>query len=117
MTDPCLKVFKDKSVYVDEDGNEETFEEGEQDQETKGLVDNVKDKYENGDFEKIVDDCKSGEVTWNLSSEHEKIIDDVANGVEDNLGRAVAALTILQLTIKSFEPKLNIRLHKGSISS
>ena len=112
MTEPHLEIYTNRSILVKDSGNE-IFTEGPPLVKTQKLVNIVKKDLQNGFLINEITKCKNGTVSWKLNLEHEKLFDDLINGLTSNYGRSLVGLTILQLCIKKIEPSLNIRLHKS----
>lgn len=113
--EPHLEIYHDRSVLVFEDGHEEVFIEGPPDKSTQQLLQHVKQKLESGWLEDIYrnlpKDMESLQI--NDNDQDKALLRAIVDSVTSEVGRAVAGITILQLTVKSIEPRLNIRLHKG----
>lgn len=56
----------------------------------------------------------SGKDFSDLTEDNRTLLRNMVNGITSEVGRALAGLTCLQLTIKSIAPQQSIRLHKGS---
>jgi hypothetical protein len=111
-----LKIYKDRSVLVEDDGSETIFKEGLPSTLSKERTKKIKLKLEDGFLNNIIRDCKSGKVTWILSSQQEHLLKKLVDGVTSEHGRAVLAVTILQLCIKCIDRSSDIRLHKAGRS-
>jgi hypothetical protein len=117
-TEIFLKIFEDRSEYVSSSGSQE-FKEGKVSAETKKRAKYIKDSFENGFLEKIINDLKTGKAKVSLEKlqlEATNNIRVLVDSVTSEVGRALVALTIMQLSIKAISPQQNIRLHKGNIN-
>lgn len=111
-----LKIFDDRSEYVAEE-RKEIFFEGKVSAEAKQRSSNVKNEFEAGFLEKIINDLKKNKDTVPIQKISEETIEDIkdmVDSVTSEVGRALVALTIMQLSIKAISSEQNIRLHKGS---
>ena len=112
--EPVLYIYSDRSILVNEDGQEYQFDEGKTSQEAKKRLAIIKDALEKGFLESLIEECKNPAVKIeNLNEEQSKILDTLVNSVTSEVGRAIVGLTILQLTVKAIMPEQSIRLHKG----
>lgn len=115
-----LKVFDDRSEYVATGQNKEIFWEGPVSDETKKRTKYIKEQFDQGFLEKIVINVKDNaeEIKIELIDALIKnCLEDLVDSVTSEVGRALIGLTVMQLTIKSIDPKQNIRLHKGGSGS
>lgn len=115
-----LVVYKNRSEYVSSPGKKEVFQEGAITDEAKKRAKIIKDKFEEGFLENIILNVKhnkSSIQTDFIDSEIKQHLVSLVNSVTSEVGRALIGLTIMQLCIKTIEPKQNIRLHKGSVNS
>ena len=112
-----LEVFQNKSVLHIEAGSFE-FTEGPQSDEAKSRYAQIKAKFETGYFEDFIDHCiKNPEFDFELEENIQQYLNDLIESITSEVGRAVVALCIMQLVIKSICPSQSIRLHKGGPSS
>lgn len=115
-----LIVYNDRSEYISSPKTKEVFEEGAISDETKKSTKSIKEKFESGFLEKIITETKENksiiqtELIGDTAKKHLEILVD---SVTSEVGRALIGLTVMQLCIKSMEPKQNIRLHKGGGSN
>jgi len=111
--EPHLQIYNDKSILIKKSGKKETFKEGPPSTSTQKLVAKVKNYFQKGFLTTLIDNCRTGIISWKLKPEQEKLFENLVNGITSNYGRSLVGLTILQLCIKKIEPSLNIRLHKS----
>ncbi|MEO9294343.1 MAG: hypothetical protein ABI347_01940 [Nitrososphaera sp.] len=111
--EPHLKIFKDRSILVKEDGSEIIFREGSPNKSSKERTNKLRAELSKGFLKKIIDNCRSPDISWNITEKQDKIIDKLISGVTSEQGRALMAVTILQLCIKCIDPTTSIRLHKA----
>lgn len=117
MSDLYLRVFKDKSYLVQTDGNEQVFLEGKMSDEAKIRYHKITQELANNYLEKQIIACRDNNVMSDIFQLEQSQIDTLnklVNSVTSEVGRALVGLTILQLCVKSIEPKQSIRLHKSS---
>lgn len=111
-----LIVFDERSEYVI-DNTTTIFSEGKLSEFAKERYKNVKNAFENGFLENIIIDIKLNKSTIAIEKLNDVVLSDIhcmVDGVTSEVGRALLALTIMQLAIKAISPQQNIRLHKGS---
>lgn len=113
--EPHLIIYKDRSVLIDSDGSVSEFIEGSPSAEAKTRSAEIKKKLKEGYLEDIIKECYNPAII-DISEEHVKLIEQLVSSMTSEVGRALVALTLLQLTIKSINPKQSIRLHKSSSS-
>lgn len=125
MSEQRLEVYSDRSVLVDDAGNETTFIEGRQSRDAQLRVKSITEKL------KYIDDTRKGFLSdeienvlnspasvsiKDIKEEHINLLDEVVNSVTSEVGRGVLGYLIVQLCVKAIEPTQNIRLHKGGKS-
>lgn len=112
-----LCVFEDRSEYHTANGDTEKFIEGIISKEAKQRIKKVRDAFENGFLDKLVDGLSDGKEKIDVT-QVSKVALNSTNALVDSLtsevGRALIGLSVMQLCVKSIEPNQNIRLHKGS---
>ncbi len=112
--EPHLKIYKDRSILVDNLGREQIFKEGAPNELTLARQKKIMAALDNGFLEKIIQECKNPElVKVNLSVADISLLDSLVSAVTSEVGRAIVGLSILQLCVKAIEPSQNIRLHKA----
>lgn len=108
-----LKIFLSKSVLIREDGQEEIFLEGKTSSESKQRVSSIKNAFQDGFLQKMIDACKSSGIDISdITEEQITILNQLVSSITSEVGRGLVALTILQLSIKCVCPEQSIRLHK-----
>jgi len=109
-----LRIYKDRSELIDDDGNAITFFEGQPNEESKKRNRKIKDVLEEEWFRKFVETTIQNPSTEiDIQDKHRELIEELINSVTSEVGRALVGLTILQMTIKTIVPDQSIRLHKG----
>lgn len=119
MPEPHLCVYSDRSEYVNSSGDVEIFEEGNIDDTTRSRYEKIKQAFASGFLEECINNCYNGTYTGRfieLSKEHTDLIDKLVDTITSEFGRALVAISIMQLSIKTIEPSQSIRLHKGGHS-
>lgn len=117
MNELHLKVYKTRSELVLPDGSVEVFQEGSMSPAAQKRYKQIEEALSSNYLENKILACRDRIASIDFSSlklEHKNILDRLVRSITSDSGRALVALTILQLCIKSIEPKQNIRLHKGS---
>jgi hypothetical protein len=115
-----LRVFKDRSEYIIDGEDKEIFWEGPVSAETKKRTKLIKDSFEEGFLENLINSVKdnSEEIQMDLIDLNTKnCLEKLVDSVTSEVGRALIGLTVMQLTIKSIDSTQNIRLHKGGTGS
>lgn len=111
-----LKVYSNKSEYV-VSGNTETFTEGKVTDLTTVRMRLIKDSFGNDFLENIMTELKTQTIDFDdLDDIAKENISILVDSVTSEAGRAIVALTVMQMSIKSITSEQNIRLHKGSAS-
>lgn len=117
MPDLHLRVYVDKSELVHSNGRIEIFLEGASSAEARQRYRAIETALSGGYLNRQIDLCKTQEASelgfTSLSDEDIAVLDDLADSITSEVGRALVALTVMQLCIKSVEPTQSIRLHKG----
>lgn len=112
-----LRVFENRSEYFMENGEIKIFLEGTTSNDAKKRIKLIKDAFENGYLEKIINEVKNGKTTVDLtkiSSLVQNNIRQLVDSITSEVGRALIGLIIMQLSIKAISPNQSIRLHKSS---
>jgi len=120
MTDPHLRVYRDRSEIIHPDGTSETFVEGSMSPDAQKRYKKIQQAFASGFLEKQILRCRdtSNPLAFNdLSNDHLSTLDRLVNAVTSEVGRALMALVIMQLSVKTIEPEQNIRLHKSGKST
>ena len=118
-TEKHLRVFEDRSEYYKGDGTVEIFPEGVVSNEAKRRIKAIKEGFENGFLDKLIEDLKDSKSTIEInkiSHATQISIRNLVSLVTSEVGRALIGLSVMQLSIKAISPKQNIRLHKASAS-
>ena len=114
--DDYIKIFNDRSEYVVKDKTE-IYHEGKVSEEAKSRTLKIKAEFESGFLDKVIEDVRKNKAAVSTQAIHEETVQDVqnlVNSITSEAGRALVALTIMQLSIKAISPKQNTRLHKGN---
>ena len=114
-----LTIFDNRSEYVVEEETE-VFYEGKVSDATRNRASRIKTKFASGFLDNLIESLKKGKSaasTGNIDKGTKKDVQILVDSVTSEVGRALVALTVMQLSIKSIAPEQNIRLHKGSSSS
>lgn len=117
MPDLHLRVYIDKSELVHSDGRMEIFLEGSSSTEARQRYRKIESAFAGGYLEQQIELCKNEEASklgFSLLSEEDvAILDRLAGSITSEVGRALVALTVMQLCVKAIEPTQSVRLHKG----
>lgn len=119
MDELYLRVFADRSELLYPDGRQEVFYEGLAGAETRQRYETITKTLAEGYLSKQIEFCRETPEnvdTSSLTETHMHFIRVLVDSLTSEIGRALIALTIMQLTIKAIEPKQSIRLHKGGKS-
>ncbi len=118
-TERHLRVFEDRSEYHKCDGAVEVFPEGVMSNEAKKRIKAIKDGFENGFLDKLIEDLRDAKSTIEInkiSATTQASIKNLVDLVTSEVGRALIGLSVMQLSIKAISPCQCIRLHKASAS-
>jgi hypothetical protein len=117
MSELHLRVYVTRSELILPDGTVQAFQEGGMNQAAKTRYKKIAVELSNGYLESRILACRdrTSNVDFSqLTQAHRYLLDRLVQSVTSEVGRALVGLTLLQLCVKSIEPKQNIRLHKGS---
>ncbi|NEP80958.1 MAG: hypothetical protein F6K39_24025 [Okeania sp. SIO3B3] len=117
MSDLYLRVFQNKSELVQSNGKEQLFLEGKMSHQARLRYQKITQELANDYLEKQIIVCRDQSAMSDIYQLEENQINNLnglVNAVTSEVGRALVGLTILQLCVKSIEPKQSIRLHKSS---
>ncbi len=120
MDDIFLKVYLNKSeLHETSDGLDLVFEEGTVSDEAKRRYAQIKTALEASYLSNLIDGLVEGTTyaSDTLTDEQLDILNRLVNSVTSEVGRALVAISIMQLTIKAIIPEQSVMLHKGSSSS
>jgi hypothetical protein len=112
-----LRVFEDRSEYHRTDGNVEVFLEGVVSGHAKQRAKVIKDQFQNGFLDSLIEELKvsaTGVDLSKVSNEAQVHLKNLVELVTSEVGRALIGLTVMQLCIKAIAPDQCIRLHKAS---
>lgn len=111
---PRLEVYLDRSILVEEDGDEILFLEGAPSIDAKVRLEKIKNELASGFLKNAVTYCVDPTVSLPvLGASHQRTLTDLVASVTSEVGRAIIGLTILQLCVKAIAPNQSIRLHKS----
>ena len=113
---PMVVKTEDGHIYVDEEENVYEYPFGTRNDETHHQYQRVRQALEDDQFRRYLRDAKDLHDDDNvpgLSEENQQLLDDVVMGIHGN-GRGIARVCCVQLFVKTVEPRLSTRLHKGS---
>lgn len=114
MTEPHLRIYKNRSELINDDGKSITYIEGKPNEEAKARNKKIKEILDKGWFRNIViETIKNPSEGIELEDYHGELITNLINSVTSEVGRALVGLSVLQLTINAITPGQSIRLHKG----
>lgn len=110
-----LKVFPDRSELHAASMRPQVFHEGPQSQAARSRYNKIKSEFDSGFLEKLVSEVKANpSLVEPLDPRTTEWLEGLVNAVSSERGRAIVALTVMQLSIKSICPEQSIRLHKGA---
>lgn len=121
MTDNYyLTVYENRSELTNYQGEVEIFLEGPTSADSQRRYQKIQMAFEEGFLIERVEHAMKADslkdATSKLLSPHQTLIEELVNQVTSGKGRALAAISIMQLCIRIIEPKQSVRLHKGSNS-
>jgi hypothetical protein len=111
MSDEHIRIFLNKSILLREDGTEEEFTEGNSSPQAKQRLKQIKSKFEQGFLQTEIDYCKSNAIDFlDLDESQIHRLNTLVNSVTSEVGRAVVGLIILQLSIKTLSPLIQLTM-------
>ena len=112
--EPHLKVYIDKSILVNVTGSQEIFKEGPTQNDAQRRSSLIREALQNDFLRNVILECQQPDVDLiNFPADHCLLMAKLVDSVTSEVGRAIVALTVLQLCIKTICPEQSIRLHKG----
>lgn len=114
MVEPHLRIYKDRSELIVENGRSITYIEGKPNEESKKRNKKIKEVLDKGWFRNLVIETRVSLCDGiELEEYHRELLTNLINAVTSEVGRALIGLSVLQLTIRAILPEQSIRLHKG----
>ena len=114
MTEPHLRIYKNRSKLINGDAKSITYMEGKPNEEAKARNKKIKEILDKGWFRDIVIEVINNPSEGiELEDNHRELITNLINSVTSEVGRALIGLSVLQLIIRAIAPEQSIRLHKG----
>lgn len=112
---PMIVKTEDGHIYIDEGGNVYEYPFGTRNDETHQQYQRVRQALEDDQFRRYLREAKNlhDDDIPDLSEENQQLLDDVVMGIHGD-GRGIARVCCVQLFVKTVEPRLSARLHKGS---
>ncbi len=98
---------------MDKEGVKGVFPEGPPNEAALRRLKKIKSELKAGYLGRVIDDCRKGQVGWDLTPLQERLFNELVSNITSEYGRAVVGLMMLQLCIKCIEPEQSIRLHKA----
>jgi hypothetical protein len=117
MKELHLRVFTDRSELVRADGSIELFLEGNSSNVTRQRYERIVQSLDQGYLHDQIRKCRDEPSTLDFSKfseTHQLLFDALIASMNQDSGRALVGLTVLQLCIKAIEPDQSIRLHKSN---
>ena len=113
---PIVVKTEDGHLYIDDEENVYEYPLGTRSDETHQQYQRVTQALEDDQFRRYLRDAEQlhdNDDIPDVDEENQQLLDDVVLGIHDK-GRGIAGICCVQLFIKSVEPRLSARLHKGS---
>ena len=113
---PMVVKTEDGHIYIDDGENVYEYPLGKRDDETDERYKRVKQALEDDRFRRYLRDAgrlHEADDVPDISEENQELLSDVVMGIHDD-GRGIAGVCCVQLFLKTVEPRLSSRLHKGS---
>jgi len=113
---PIVVKTEDGHLYIDDEENVYEFPLGTRSDETHQQYQRVTQALEDDQFRRYLRDAEqlhNDDEIPDVDEENQQLLDDVVLGIHEK-GRGIAGICCVQLFIKSVEPRLSARLHKGS---
>lgn len=115
--EPVLRVFGGRSEYEPKSGVVEVFLEGPSTADSRSRFKIIESWLANDGLQELIEavkDCPDEATIEDASVKAD--IDELVGSVTSERGRALVALTVMQLAIKTSCPAQSVRLHKGGRS-
>jgi hypothetical protein len=112
-----LRVFETRSEYHVASDQIEVFCEGPISKEAKIRGKEIREAFENGFLDNLISSLLEGTTTIDIQKISGSVLENInilVDSLTSEVGRALIGLSVMQLCIKSINPKQNVRLHKGS---
>jgi hypothetical protein len=116
MNEPYMKIYANRCELVLSESLH-IFYVGNASETVKRRRKKIKEEFANGYLERQICLCKESQVDLShskLIEYHSNLLRQLVESVTPKKGRALVAITVLQLCIKDIEPSQSIRLHKTS---
>lgn len=110
-----LRVYERRSELVSPSGGNVLFAEGPQSATAQARYQQLRSRLQSGFLTEQVAFCQANPTSPHddLTEQHRTLLDALVSTVNADYGRALVALTVLQLCVKAIAPEQSIRLHKG----
>lgn len=110
----CLCVYLSRSELHHKNGAVEVYLEGRPSADSRARYSKIQLALEEGFLEHMIAECSfpTTEIE-DMPAEHQVLLQRLVDSLTSEVGRALVAITIMQLCIKCILPEQNIRLHKG----
>jgi hypothetical protein len=102
-----------RSVLYEQGREPEVFLEGRPDAAAKERLDRIRQSLEDGYLSDRIKNSSNADAAAGLTPDHVQLLSSLVDSVTSEVGRALVALTVLQLCIKAIAPEQSIRLHKA----
>ena len=112
-SEPHMRVYRNRVVLVLEDGRELTFDQGPMSQDAQDRYKRIDTTLKDGWLEKTVGAAMSPAAATTLSPDWVGTLERMAGAITSDSGRAMTAITVIQMAVKAIEPGQSIRLTKG----
>ena len=109
-----LRIYGNRSVLVQQDGSEDIFLEGRPSAQARGRHDLIIQALDDGYLNDLIQGVREHRVIpQELDGDQATLLATLVSSITSEVGRALAGLAVLVLSIKSIEPNQSVRLHKG----
>lgn len=114
MVEPHLRIYKNRSELINENGASVIFYEGKPGVDAKKRNTKLKDALSNGWFRNfVIETIHNPSTGIDIQDKHRILIGKLIDSITSEIGRAIVGLAVLQMVTKAIEPEQSIRLHKG----
>lgn len=108
-----IVIYGDRSILED-GGGETVFLEGPQDKDAAARYEEICRRLDEGYMTEVLESVRRRGIGGVIPEEGRNILNALGAGVTSNYGRAIVAVSVMQLAVKDICPEQSIRLHKSS---
>ena len=108
-----MRVYRDRVVIHLADGREIVYEQGPMSPAAQSRYKRIKKALDERWLDNAAGEAMSPAMTTKLSADWVRVFEAMSEAITPESGRAMVAITLIQLAVKAIEPGQSIRLTKG----